>query len=187
MIPPLGTAQFDLPHLLCNQIMGAARGLQSEDLVYALVLEVESMVRHMDLGDEQKHLSNYAMKQLLKGTDIRLSGPEELTNGRGITPPYPAFRWFWHTRMCHTWPQGHQLEVLQLIAVLAELRRRARSTRYFRQTYVHVTDCMNCVWAWTKGHTHSTTMNLVLQKIMALGVATDIRPIFAWTLHKWIV
>ena len=34
MIPPLGTAQFDLPHLLYNQIMGAARGLQSEDLVY---------------------------------------------------------------------------------------------------------------------------------------------------------
>lgn len=66
MIPPLGTAQFDIPHLLYNQIMGAARGLQSEDLVYRLVLEVGNMVRHMDSGDEQKHLANLAEKQIFR-------------------------------------------------------------------------------------------------------------------------
>eukprot|EP00435_Cladocopium_sp_Y103_P047649 s3307_g14.t1 len=185
MIPPLGTAQFDLPHLLYNQIMGAARGLQSEDLVYALVMQVEDMVRHMDAGDEQRHLSQYVMRQWLKGTVARLAKPKELVNGRGVIPPYPAFRWFWHTRMSHTWPERHPLEVLQMIGVLAELRRRSQSCHYFHQVYINVTDFVLSCWYPIKGPTRSRSVNLVLQKMLSLELAANMQPVLAWTLPKW--
>eukprot|EP00435_Cladocopium_sp_Y103_P033001 s3520_g8.t1 len=143
MIPPLGTAQFDLPHVLYNQIMGAVRGLQSEDLVYALVLEVDNMVRHMDLGDENRHLSTFVLKHWLKGTDPNLMGPRELINGRGVLSPYPAFRWDWHTRACHTWQSNQRPEVMQLMSIFAELCRRAQKCENFGQVYVNVTECVN--------------------------------------------
>ena len=185
MIPPLGTARFDLPHLLYNQIMGAARGFQSGDLVYALVVEVENMVRHMDLGDEYRHLSNYVLKRWLKGTDFMLMGPKELTNGRAVTPPYPAFQWEWHVRTCHAWPHTERLELVQILEILAELRRRAQSCRFYNQAYVNVTDCMSSCWAWKKGHSRSKSVNLVLQKILAVQLATNLRPTLVWTLPKW--
>ena len=184
MIPPLGTAQFDLHHLLYNQIMGAARGLQSEDLVYKLVLEVENMVRRMDPGDGQKHLANLAEKQMFRGSDISLSAPKE-GNGRGVMTPYPAFRWFWQTVEDHKWPMEQQLSVVHMVMILAELRRRSKSTRHFYKVYVNLMDSSICYWALTKGHSSSSTMNRVLQKIMAVSLATNIQPKLAWTLPKW--
>eukprot|EP00435_Cladocopium_sp_Y103_P009232 s3665_g2.t1 len=69
MIPPLGTAQFDLAHLL-----------------YELVIEVEEIVRHMELGDEPRYLAGLARRLKLKGTDARLLYAKEEINGRIAGP-----------------------------------------------------------------------------------------------------
>eukprot|EP00435_Cladocopium_sp_Y103_P027041 s1014_g6.t1 len=142
MIPPLGTAQFDLPHLLYNQIMGAARGLQSEDVVYKLVVEVESMVRHMDAGDEQKHLATFVRKQKARGSGFEFSAPAEATNGRGVLTPYPAFRWSWEDFQEIKSPLEQEVSVAQMVLILAELRRRAKSLEHFGQVYVNLVDCI---------------------------------------------
>lgn len=185
MIPPLGTAQFDLPHLLYNQIMGSARGMQSEDLVYKLVVEVEEMVRHMELGDEQRHLAGLARHLRLKGTDARLLSPKEETNGREVLVPYPAFRWNWRSCLAHEWPSQHGLRGLEMVAMLAELRRRARSPQQFNQVYIHVVDSVPCLWAVEKGRSKSRRVNRTLQRFLALAMAANIHPLVTWTLTKW--
>eukprot|EP00435_Cladocopium_sp_Y103_P023558 s3031_g5.t1 len=151
MVPPLGTAQFDLAHLLYNQIMGSARGMQSEDLLYKLVIEVEEILRHMEIGDEPKHLAGLARHLKLKGSDARLLSPKEETNGRELLVPYPAFRWCWRRQITRMWPSKRGIRVLEMISMLAELRRRARAPKQLNQVYIHVVSDVNCLWTLMKG------------------------------------
>ena len=185
MVTPIGTAVVDLKHLLYNQIMGATRGLQSEDLVYKLVLEVEKWVLQMDAGQEHKHLCDLARHVGLKGTDIRLTLPKGTETSREIQVPYPAFRWFWKTVMAYRWTSQQHINVLEMTAILAELRRRSRSAKEFHTRYVNIVDSMVAYWATTKGRSSSVRLNRTLRRMMSVELASNIRPLLVWTLSTW--
>ena len=154
VVPPIGTAKMDLSHSLYNQIMGSTRGLQSEDLVCKLVMEVQKLLSTMKPGQEGEHLADLGRHVGLKGTDIRLVATKESKSGREVMTPYPAFQWFWRTMMAYRWATSQHINVLEMTAILAELRRRARSALCFKTRYVHVIDSMVCYWALEKGDLH---------------------------------
>eukprot|EP00438_Fugacium_kawagutii_P018783 Skav201312 [mRNA] locus=scaffold1490:109079:114118:- [translate_table: standard] len=132
-VSPVGTARMDLNHMLYTQILGAARGLQSEDLVYKLIQQIVDILGGMEHGQEEKHLAFLARQVGLKGTDVRLVIPREMADEREVMVPYPAFRWFWRTMMSWKWTTPQHINVLEMTSILAELRRRSRSVKYFRQ------------------------------------------------------
>ena len=185
MVTPIGTAVVDMKHLLYNQIMGSTRGLQSEDLVYKLVIEVEKWVLQMDEGQEHQHLRDLARHVGLKGTDIRLTLPKGMENSREIQVPYPAFRWFWKTVLAYRWTSTQHINVLEMTAILAELRRRSRSVKEFHTRYVNIVDSMVAYWAATKGRSSSVRLNRTLRRMMSVELAANIRPLLVWTLSKW--
>lgn len=155
-VTPVGTAQMDLNHMLYTQILGATRGLQSEDLVYRLIQQIIDILAQMGENQEQQHLEFLARQVGLKGTDIRLVVPKETADEREVMVPYPAFRWFWKTMMAWRWSAPQHINVLEMTSVLAELRRRSRSVKYFRQRYIHLVDSISesdgsrdCNWSAT--------------------------------------
>ena len=130
------------------------------------------------IGDSARHLR-------LKGTDARLLSPKEETNGKEVLVPYPAFWWNWRSCLAHEWPSQHGLRGLEMVAMLAELRRRARSPQQFNQVYIHVVDSVPCLWAVEKGRSKSRRVNRALQRFLALAMAANIHPLATWTLTKW--
>ena len=176
---------MDLKHLLYNQIMGSTHGLQSEDLVYNLVTEVEKWVLRMAQGQEHQHLQDLARHVGLIGTDIRLTLPKGMERSREVPVPYPAFRWYWKTMMAYKWSAPQHINVLEMTAILAELRRRARSVKEFHSRYVNVIDSMVAFWATTKERSSSIRMNRTLRCMMPVELAADLRPLLVWTLSKW--
>ena len=176
---------MDLSHSLYNQVMGSTRGLQSEDLVCKLVMEVQKLLSTMKPGQEGEHLADLGRHVGLKGTDIRLVATKESKSGREVMTPYPAFQWFWRTMMAYRWATSQHIKVLEMTAILAELRRRARSAFCFKTRYVHVIDSMVCYWALGKGRSSSTRLNRVLRRIMSVEIAAELKPLLVWTLSKW--
>ena len=111
--------------------------------------------------------------------------PAERIDEREVFVPYPAFRWFWKTVLAYRWGSAQHINVLEMTAILAELRRRARSPKDFNKRYLHIIDSMVCYWASTKGRSSSVRLNRVLRRIMSVEIASGIRPLMTWTLSKW--
>lgn len=72
-----------------------------------------------------------------------------------------------------------------MTAILAELRRRSRSTKHFHTRYINVIDSMVAYWATTKGRSSSVRMNRTLRRMMAVELAANLRHLLVWTLSKW--
>eukprot|EP00435_Cladocopium_sp_Y103_P024511 s1749_g6.t1 len=158
MLTPMGRAPVDLPHLLYSQIMGATRGIQSEDLVYKLIQGVTQMLSLMSEGNELAHLEHISRQVGLRGTDLRFVIPRDGTSERDVLIPYPAFRWYWKTALAFKWSSQQHINVLEMTAALAELRRRARKPSHLFHRYIHIVDSMVCYWALTKaGPLHLTS------------------------------
>ena len=87
--------------------------------------------------------------------------------------------------MAYKWGVAQHINVLEMTAILAELRRRARTKAEFCQRYINVIDSMVCYHALSKGRTGSTRLNRVLRRIIAVEAATSLRPLVVWTLSKW--
>eukprot|EP00438_Fugacium_kawagutii_P030472 Skav234215 [mRNA] locus=scaffold1101:73234:73896:- [translate_table: standard] len=185
LITPIGKAPVSLQHLLYSQIRGATRGLQSEDLVYKLVLGVEDMLQVMGPSQENEHLELISRQVGLRGTDLRFVVRQDGASERDVLIPYPAFRWFWKTALAFKWSSEQHINVLEMTAVLAELRRRARKGSDLFHRYIHIIDSMVCYWALTKGRSSSHRLNRVLRRVMAVEVASGLKPLVAWTLSKW--
>ena len=84
--------------------------------------------------------------------------------------------------LAYRWTSPQHIKVLEMTAILAELRRRSRSTKHFHTRYINVIDSMVAYWATTKGRSSSVRMNRTLRRMMAVELAANLRHLLVWTL-----
>ena len=182
---PIGERPRDHFSILYAQVKGATRGFQDEELVNRVVKEVQKMSETMERDQERPHLLWMARQVGLKGTDVRLMVPVEEADMREVLAPYPAFRWLWRNLMAWKWAAPQHINILEVSAFLAELRRRVRDPTGMQQRYLHIVDSMVTYFAVTKGRSSSLRINRLLRRSMAVQLCSRTSPLMCWTLSKW--
>lgn len=138
----------------------------------------------MEAGQEQAHLSWLLRQVGLRGTDVRI-GLSQRDPRSEIHFPYPAFRWLWRTVLSYRWSESQHINVLEVTAVLTELRRRLRDPANVGKRFLNVVDSLVTFYAVTKGRSGSRKLNRPLRRMMALNVAGKSVVVSLWTLSKW--
>ena len=182
---PIGEKPRDHHSFIYAQVKGATRGFQDESLVQRVVHEVYKMTSTMETGQECSHLRWMSRQVGLKGTDVRLLVPVEESDPREVLTPYPAFRWLWRTLAAWKWGSQQHINVLEVSAFLAEMRRRVRDPNGLKQRYLHIVDSLVTYFAVTKGRSSSIRINRLLRRSMAVQISSRTSPLMTWTLSKW--
>eukprot|EP00438_Fugacium_kawagutii_P019534 Skav235667 [mRNA] locus=scaffold358:1062220:1062813:+ [translate_table: standard] len=184
MPEPYGAYPVSLESLVYGQVRGATVGLQNEAHVNRVVATVAHCLKNMFEDNEDTHLA-WLMRQVgLRGTDVRISIPDDQA-AREQVLPYPAFRWLWRTVLAYKWAQEQHINILEVTAVLTEFRRRLRSRENLHKRFLNIVDSMVTYYAVTKGRSSSKRLNRPLRRMMALNVASKAVVMSLWTLSKW--
>ena len=181
---PFGNFPRSLESLVYTQIRGATRGLQDEAHVNRVVRAVAYTLEKMNPGEEAIHLKSLMRQVGLRGTDIRISLPNEEV-GKEVVYPYPAFRWLWKTVLSYRWSSSQHINILEVTAALTEFRRRLRDPSAMKQRFFNVVDSLVTYFAVTKRRSGSRRLNRALRRIMALNIASKSVMLTLWTLSKW--
>ena len=87
--------------------------------------------------------------------------------------------------MISAWKRSHaHINVLEAIAVLVEINRRARSTANFHTTYLHLVDSQVALGVFTKERSSSRMLQRFLRKANASCLAANLLPVFAHVRSK---
>ena len=180
----MGDYPRTLESLVYTQVRGATRGLQDEQYVIRVVSAVCHTLTSMTESGEDAHL-RWLLRQVgLRGTDVRISVPDEQLS-REVVYPYPAFRWLWRTVLSYRWSSEQHINVLEVTAVLTEFRRRLRNVDNINTRFLNVVDSLVTYYAVTKGRSGSKRINRSLRRMMALNLASKSVIVSLWTLSKW--
>ena len=76
--------------------------------------------------------------------------------------------------------EGSHINVLESVAVLVELKRRARAVTNFHSTYLHLVDSQVAIGVFTKKRSSSRMLQRVLRKANALCLAANLVPVFVY-------
>ena len=103
---------------LMAQLRGAAAKLRSPAEAEAAAEVIAPLAQEI-LEDPQGHL-----KKMLSRGHYRLMAPGEPDNLK--MAPYPAHLWRWRNTLSFAWQNEDNITTLEMLAALAEIRRRAR-------------------------------------------------------------
>ncbi len=181
---PAGSYPVSLESIIYGQVRGATRGLQNEALVSKVTSRVAALAKDMTQGNEQEHLHDLMRRVGLRGTDVRV-GLQDTDLDREVNTPYPAFRWLWRTVLAYRWSSEQHINILEITAVLVELRRRLRDEHAIKTRFMNIVDSLVTYYAVSKGRSGSVRMNRCLRRIMALNIASKTVVVNLWTLSKW--
>ena len=87
---PVGDFPRTLESLIYTQVRGATKGLQNEEHVQRVVAAVCHVLGNMTEGGEEEHLKWLVRQVGLRGTDVRITVPNEEIS-KEVVHPYPAF------------------------------------------------------------------------------------------------
>jgi hypothetical protein len=138
----------------------------------------------MTEGNEGTHLQWLLRNVGLRGTDVRITVPDEQIQ-KEVVHPYPAFRWLWRTVLSYPWSSEQHINLLEVTAVLTEFRRRLRDPTNIKLRFMNIVDSLVTYYAITKGRSGSKRLNRTLRRLMALNIASKSVLISLWTLSKW--
>lgn len=181
---PVGEYPYTLESLVYTQVRGATRGLQDEAHVNRVVAAVCHTLQEMTEGNEGTHLQWLLRNVGLRGTDVRITVPDEQIQ-KEVVHPYPAFRWLWRTVLSYPWSSEQHINLLEVTAVLTEFRRRLRDPTNIKLRFMNIVDSLVTYYAITKGRSGSKRLNRTLRRLMALNIASKSVLISLWTLSKW--
>ena len=88
------------------------------------------------LEDPQGHLKKMLSRGHYRGTEVRLMAPGEPDNLK--MAPYPAHLWRWRNTLSFAWQNEDNITTLEMLAALAEIRRRARQFGTQGTKFFHV-------------------------------------------------
>ena len=180
----MGDYPRTLESLVYTQVRGATRGLQDEQYDIRVVSALCHNLTSMTESGEDAHI-RWLLRQVgLRGTDVRISVPDEQLS-REVVYPYPAFRWLWRTVLSYRWSSEQHINVLEVTAVLTEFRRRLRNVDNINTRFLNVVDSLVTYYAVTKGRSGSKRINRSLRRMMALNLASKSVIVSLWTLSKW--
>ncbi|CAE7375548.1 unnamed protein product [Symbiodinium sp. CCMP2592] len=181
---PFGNKAETLESLMHHQLKGATRGLQDATAVDWAVTQCVKFLDSMDTGQEAQHFAWLLRHTYHTGCDVRLTdrGNDVVGSRPG---PYPAFRWLWRDVLSYKWKQPQHINVLELTAFLAELRRRSRDQAQHGRRFFCIVDSLVTFYVLGKGRSSSKRLNRICRRVTAISLATGLIPISLWTISKW--
>ena len=82
-------------------------------------------------------------------------------------------------------PYAQHINVLELTAVLSELRRRSRDQSQHNHRFFCIVDSLVTFYVFGKGRSSSKRLNRICRRVTALTLASGLIPVSLWTISKW--
>ena len=116
-----------------------------------------------------------------RGSDIRLCTGELLKPHRVSREAVNPRLWRWRAQMSWTWRRADaHINELEAIAVLVQLKARARSTGNFNTVFLHLVDSQVALGVFMKRRSSSRLLQRILRRANALCLACNLLPIFIY-------
>ena len=87
----------------------------------------------------------------------------------------------WRTVIQYRWKHSDHINVLEVRAWLAYVRRAARRGRKQGKRWAHILDSMVALHVLAKGRSSSRHLNAVVRRGNAVLLATGLMPFYLWT------
>ena len=164
------------------QLRGAAAKLRSPADAEAAAEIIAPLAQEI-LEDPQGHLRKMLSRGHYRGTEVRLMAPGEPDNLKMV--PYPAHLWRWRNTLSFAWQNEDNITTLEMLAALAEIRRRARQLGTQRTRFFHVLDSQVVYHIMAKGRAHSKRLNRLARRMMAVQLGGQLQALALWTISAW--
>eukprot|EP00439_Symbiodinium_sp_Y106_P068932 s312_g11.t2 len=115
-----------------------------------------------------------------RGTEVRLMAPGEPDNLKMV--PYPAHLWRWRNTLSFAWQNEDNITTLEMLAALAEIRRRARQLGTQGTRFFHVLDSQVKYHIMAKERAHSKRLNRLARRMMAVQLGGQLQALALWTI-----
>ena len=118
---------------------------------------------------------------IFKGSDVRVATGTMCDPADWPRSGVPADRWQW--RICLSFPpSGAHINVLELKALIATVRRRMRARPNIGARFIHFCDSQVCIAAACKGRSSSNKLQRQLMRLNALLLSTSSHPfwVYVW-------
>eukprot|EP00439_Symbiodinium_sp_Y106_P069318 s312_g11.t3 len=132
------------------------------------------------LEDPQGHLRKMLSRGHYRGTEVRLMAPGEPDNLKMV--PYPAHLWRWRNTLSFAWQNEDNITTLEMLAALAEIRRRARQLGTQGTRFFHVLDSQVKYHIMAKERAHSKRLNRLARRMMAVQLGGQLQALALWTI-----
>ncbi|CAE7246456.1 unnamed protein product [Symbiodinium sp. CCMP2592] len=133
---------------LMAQLRGASSSLRSPAAAEAAAEVIAPIAREI-LEDPIEHLRRMLSRGHYRGTEVRLMAPNEPDNLKMV--PYPAHLWRWRNTLSFAWHNEDNITTLEMLAALAEIRRRARQLNTQGTRFFHILDSQVVYHVMAKG------------------------------------
>ncbi|CAE7799530.1 unnamed protein product [Symbiodinium sp. CCMP2592] len=167
---------------LMAQLRGASSSLRSPAAAEAASEVIAPIAREI-LEDPLEHLRRMLSRGHYRGTEVRLMAPNEPDNLKMV--PYPAHLWRWRNTLSFAWHNEDNITTLEMLAALAEVRRRARQLNTQRTRFFHILDSQVVYHIMAKGRAHSKRLNRLARRMMAVQLAAQLQTLALWTISAW--
>ena len=167
---------------LMAQLRGAAAKLRSPAEAEAAAEIIAPLAQEI-LEDPQGHLRKMLGRGHYRGTEVRLMAPGEPDNLKMV--PYPAHLWRWRNTLSFAWQNEDNITALEMLAALAEIRRRARQLGTQGTRFFHVLDSQVVYHIMAKGRAHGKRLNRLARRIMAVQLGGQLQALALWTISAW--
>ena len=112
-----------------------------------------------------------------RGSDVRLSSSELQKPSRVHRTPMDPGLWVWRRSFGWDFTLSEHINVLELQAIVLELRRRCRLTSEHDKRYILITDSAVCIGVVSKRRSSSRKLNMVVRKLAALCLGSGCEPV----------
>ncbi|CAE7205793.1 unnamed protein product [Symbiodinium sp. CCMP2592] len=167
---------------LMAQLRGASSSLRSPAAAEAASEVIAPIAREI-LEDPLEHLRRMLSRGHYQGTEVRLMAPSEPDNLKMV--PYPAHLWRWRNTLSFAWHNEDNITTLEMLAALAEIRRRARQLNTQGTRFFHILDSQVVYHIMAKGRAHSKRLNRLARRMMAVLLAAQLQALALWTISAW--
>ena len=129
-----------------------------------------------------ERLSRWLLSRVdARGSDIRLCTGELLKPHRVSRQACNPHLWRWRAQMSWTWRRADaHINELEAIAVLVQLKARARSIGGFNTVFLHLVDSQVALGVFMKRRSSSRLLQRVLRRANAICLACNLLPIFIY-------
>ncbi|CAE7767553.1 mmpL11, partial [Symbiodinium pilosum] len=87
--------------------------------------------------------------------------------------------------LSYHWKQEQRINILEVTAFLAELRRRTGDPSEHGKRFFNILDSLVSFYVLFKGRSSSGRLNRLCRRVTAVNIAAAVLPISLWTISKW--
>ena len=141
----------------------------------------DSLPHRSELGLAEQLTRWYLSRVDSRGSDVRLVTGELSKPHRVSRQSVHAGYWRWRTSMAWAWRRkGSHINELESIAILLQMKAKARKPSNFGTVYLHLVDSQVAIGIFTKKRSSSRVLQRVIRRANALALAAHLHPVFIY-------